>query len=112
MKQKFLIYTLVASTVLVAAIGISIAQSNKNALSELALSNIEALADDPPPIDIEEDGSTDGEGGGGVGITCGQYTGRCWTTAFVICFKGEGTFDRCLFEGSANAYCANRCAGY
>lgn len=109
--MRNILILIVSSVILVTAISIIIAQSNKSALSDLMLSNIEALAAEPPPVTEEED-STYPDGEGGAGITCGRYTGKCWSKTSMICFKGEGTYNYCEFVGTANARCNNTCAGY
>lgn len=68
-------------------------KQNNNKLSDIALANVEALAEM-----LEE-----------VVITCGLEEGACWIKGATMCFEGEYTFFDCDFTGFTWVSCYHEC---
>ena len=66
-------------------------------LSDVAMENVEALADDEIDVELPE-----------VTITCGQKGGKCWIEAG-YCYVGEYTFKKCEFTGKQAWSCFGNC---
>lgn len=92
MKKKMLVFF----SILVVSVGVAINLNLSNAdgfqLTNVALSNIEALADENLPP---------------VTITCGQYEGACWVQGFTLKLCGPYSFYPCVFQGQMMYYCKN-----
>ena len=93
MRRKIFLFVTVLIIVVVTAINVNVNSFNRG-LSDVALANIEALAD----IELPE-----------VVITCGQYGGACWKKNDGICFIGPYTYDRCTATGVREDSCPNYC---
>lgn len=87
MKTKFFGIIIIAIIVIIATWN-TVQNNRVIAFSDLALSNIEALANN-------EDG---------YDVICGQYSGACWWP-MGICFDGEYTREKCEFIGYTWSYC-------
>lgn len=91
MKKTFVI-------MLVAVLGVcTVIHSNRKAVFDVDLFNVEALADDE---------TIDGGGLPGIGITCSSgNSGKCFEVRF-----REGLYDKCWFycsfTGSRSDYCS------
>lgn len=68
-------------------------KQNNNKLSDIALANVEALAEM-----LEE-----------VVITCGLEEGDCWIKGGNMCFEGEYTKFDCIFLGYTGTSCYHEC---
>ena len=80
---------LVAAFTLVA--GYSVYQSQqKEQLSDIALENVEALADNELP---------------NVDVVCSRNPGRCWARIGYLCMKGEYTGPACVRTSDTSKYC-------
>ena len=99
MKKKILSAMFAVAIMTVAGYNVYMNQT-KNNLSEMALANIEALAD--PEYDI--DGGELGE----VEIACGEKYGPCWHEGG-FCFEGEYTYKDCGFIGYPIFSCYTKC---
>lgn len=93
--KKFIKFAFVAAIAVVAGYNVYKSQSALNGMSEFALANVEALAND--------DESTD------VGITCGANEGACWMQGGNMCFVGEYTYFDCMFVGVTYISCTSKC---
>lgn len=97
MKKKII------TVAFVAALGIFAGYTAYNtqkpeAMSEIALANVEALAE----------GEIDGGQLPGVTITCGKTGGACWMENG-YCYRGEYTYKQCSFTGSQWTSCSSNC---
>ena len=99
MRKKILGATFVITIMTVAGFNVYMNQA-KSDLSEMALANIEALAN--PEYDI--DGGELGE----VEIVCGEKYGPCWVE-YGFCFEGEYTHKDCGFIGYPTFSCRTKC---
>ena len=93
MKKKILSAMFAVAIMTVAGYNVYMNQT-KNNLSELALANIEALADDTE--------------GGGQNEPCGKKYGNCWVSGG-FCLDGEYTINDCIYTGYTNVSCETGC---
>ncbi len=99
MKKKILSAMFAVAIMAIAGFNVYMNQTKKG-MSELALANVEALAD--PEYDI--DGGELEE----IEIACGQKGGPCWQECG-FCFEGEYTFKVCGFVGDPIFNCNSGC---
>lgn len=71
------------------------ASQKKVEMSDLAMANVEALAQDN---ELEE-----------VEIICGQNSGPCWMKSGMLCFVDEAHDYACQFVGYTWASCSSLC---
>ncbi|MDR0537955.1 MAG: NVEALA domain-containing protein [Tannerellaceae bacterium] len=91
MKKYFLSGAIIIT---VALAGWNISKNNsEKGMSDIALANVEALAQ----YELPE-----------FGITCGSSGGVCWINNG-ICFSGEYTYNKCTFVGSTMTRCSSGC---
>ena len=97
--KKYVKATLVAVVALVGGINVFNTQKSEP-LSDMALANVEALADD----EIIDGGMLPG-----FTITCGATEGACWMKSGEMCFVGEATDYACTFYGQEWTSCTSLC---
>mgnify|MGYP000605219049 CR=1 FL=1 len=91
MKKNILKATLVVAFALIAGMNVYNAQQS-DVMSDLALANVEALAQDNES--------------GGVEIICGRNSGPCWMKTGMLCFDGEAHDFACGFVGYTWTSCS------
>ncbi|WP_072541457.1 NVEALA domain-containing protein [Bacteroides mediterraneensis] len=90
------IFTIFFATAFALVAGYNIyASQQKFELSDLALANVEALAQDYES--------------GGVEIICGRNSGPCWMKTGMLCFVGEAHDYACQFVGYTWTSCSSLC---
>ena len=94
MKRNMIKAALLAVFAFVAGYGVYTSQK-ETAMSDLAMANIEALAQDNES--------------GGVEIVCGRNSGPCWMKTGMLCFVGEAHDYACQFVGYTWTSCSSLC---
>lgn len=94
MKKNILKLAFASAFAFVAGYGVYASQQEVE-MSDLALANVEALAQDNES--------------GGVEIVCGRYSGPCWMKTGMLCFVGEAHDYACEFVGYTWTSCSSLC---
>lgn len=91
MKKNILKIVFASSSALVAGYSVYASQQEVE-ISDLAMANVEALAQDNES--------------GGVEIICGRNSGPCWMKTGMLCFDGEAHDFACGFVGYTWTSCS------